>query len=127
MPGELESVAMGFVAALDAMDLDRMMESALDDAQGIDEISRRWIRGREELDGYLRGLMGAVANVRTELRDVEERMWGDTGMVTCWLEQDYELEGNSQHVSAPTTIVMRRQDGEWKLALFHSAPLPEEG
>ncbi|HEV8250632.1 MAG TPA: nuclear transport factor 2 family protein [Gaiellaceae bacterium] len=127
MPGELESVAMGFVAALDAMDLDRMMESALDDAQGIDEISRRWIRGREELDGYLRGLMGAVSNVRTELRDVEERMWGDTGMVTCWLEQDYELEGNSQHVSAPTTIVMRRQDGEWKLALFHSAPLPEEG
>lgn len=127
MPGELESVAMGFVAALDAMDLDRMMESTLDDAQGIDEISRRWIRGREELDGYLRGLMGAVSNVRTELRDVEERMWGDTGMVTCWLEQDYELEGNSQHVSAPTTIVMRRQDGEWKLALFHSAPLPEEG
>jgi ketosteroid isomerase-like protein len=127
MPGELESVAMGFVAALDAMDLDRMMESALDDAQGIDEISRRWIRGREELDGYLRGLMGAVSNVRTELRDVEERMWGDTGMVTCWLEQDYELEGSSQHVSAPTTIVMRRQDGEWKLALFHSAPLPEEG
>jgi ketosteroid isomerase-like protein len=127
MPGELESVAIGFVAALDAMDLDRMMESTLDDAQGIDEISRRWIRGREELDGYLRGLMGAVSNVRTELRDVEERMWGDTGMVTCWLEQDYELEGNSQHVSAPTTIVMRRQDGEWKLALFHSVPLPEEG
>jgi ketosteroid isomerase-like protein len=127
MPGELESVANGFVAALDAMDLDRMMASALDDAQGIDEISRRWIRGRAQLDTYMRGLMGAVSNLRTELRDVEERMWRDTGMVTCWLEQDYELEGQAQHVSAPTTIVMRRQDGEWKLALFHSVPLPAEG
>jgi uncharacterized protein (TIGR02246 family) len=127
MPGELETVANGFVAALDAMDLDRMMASALDDAQGIDEISRRWIRGREELDAYMRSLMGAVSNLRTELRDVEERVWGDTGMVTCWLEQDYELDGQAQHVSAPTTIVMRRQDGEWKLALFHSTPLPDEG
>jgi uncharacterized protein (TIGR02246 family) len=127
MPGELETVANGFVAALDAMDLDRMMASALDDAQGIDEISRRWIRGREELDAYMRSLMGALSNLRTELRDVEERMWGDTGMVTCWLEQDYELDGQAQHVSAPTTIVMRRQDGEWKLALFHSTPLPDEG
>jgi len=127
MPGELETVANGFVAALDAMDLDRMMASALDDAQGIDEISRRWIRGRKELDAYMRSLMGALSNLRTELRDVEERMWGDTGMVTCWLEQDYELDGQAQHVSAPTTIVMRRQDGEWKLALFHSTPLPDEG
>lgn len=75
----------------------------------------------------MRGLIGAVSNLRTELRDVEERMWGDTGLVTCWLEQDYELEGNAQHVSAPTTIVMRRHDGEWKLALFHSTPLPDEG
>ena len=127
MPGELETVANGFVAALDAMDLDRMMASALDDAQGIDEISRRWIRGRKELDAYMRSLMGALSDLRTELRDVEERMWGDTGMVTCWLEQDYELDGQAQHVSAPTTIVMRRQDGEWKLALFHSTPLPDEG
>jgi ketosteroid isomerase-like protein len=37
------------------------------------------------------------------------------------------MEGKAQHVSAPTTLVLRRQDGEWKLALFHSVPLPEEG
>jgi ketosteroid isomerase-like protein len=46
--------------------------------------------------------------------------------LTCWLNQDYTLEGSAQHVSAPTTIVFRRVDGEWKLALFHSIPLPEQ-
>ncbi|HTE86716.1 MAG TPA: nuclear transport factor 2 family protein [Dehalococcoidia bacterium] len=126
MSGELQSVANEFVAALDSMDVDRMMETATEDAQGVDEISRRWLRGRGELDSYLRQLMGAVSDVRTELRDTEERVWGDTGMLTCWLDQDYTMEGKAQHVSAPTTIVFRREGDEWKLALFHSIPLPEQ-
>ena len=126
MPGELESVANDFVAALDSKDVDRILESATEDAQGVDEISRRWLRGRGELDRYLRQLMGAVSGLRTELRDAEEHVWGDIGVLTCWLDQDYTLEGNAQHISAPTTIVFRREGGEWKLALFHSIPLPEQ-
>ena len=126
MAGELENVAHQFVEALDAMDVERMMRSAADDAQGVDEIARRWIRGRDEIGAYLGHLMTAVSDVRTEIRDVEERIWGDIGLLTCWLEQDYVLEGSAQHVSAPTTLVLRRVDGDWKLALFHSVPLPEE-
>lgn len=126
MSGELESVANDFVAALDSMDVDRMMQAATEDAQGVDEISRRWLRGRGELDSYLRELMGAVSDVRTGLRDAEERIWGDTGMLTCWLDQDYTMEGNDQHISAPTTLVFHREGGQWKLALFHSIPLPEQ-
>ena len=126
MPGELKSVANDFVAALDSKDVDRLVEDATDDAQGVDEISRRWLRGRSELDSYLRQLMGAVNDLRTELRDAEEHIWGDVGVLTCWLNQDYTLDGSAQHVSAPTTIVFRRVDGGWKLALFHSIPLPEQ-
>lgn len=126
MSNELESVANDFIAALDSMDVDRMMGTATEDAQGVDEISRRWIRGRGELDSYLRQLIGAVSDVRTELRDSEERVWGDTGILTCWLDQDYTMDGNAQHVSAPTTIAFRREDGDWKVALFHSIPLPEQ-
>ena len=50
-------------------------------------------------------------------------MWGDTGVLTRWLDQDYTMDGSPQHVSAPTRIVFRLEDGEWKLALFHSIPL----
>ena len=126
MGGELANAAHEFVAALDAKDVDRILSSLTDDAQGVDEVSRRWIRGRNELESYLRGLLAAVGDVRTELRDSEERVWGDVGVLTCWLDQDYTMEGRTQHVSAPTTIVFRRDEGNWKGALFHSIPLSEE-
>jgi uncharacterized protein (TIGR02246 family) len=126
MAGELEKVANDLMAALDSKDLDRMVESIGEDAQGVDEISRRWLRGSGEVDSYLRQMIGAVSSIRSELRDAHERVWGDVGVLTCWLEQDYALEGNRQHISAPTTIVLRREDGEWKVALFHSIPLPEQ-
>jgi uncharacterized protein (TIGR02246 family) len=126
MSGELESVAHDFIAALDSLNLDRMLAAVADDAQAVDEVSRRWLRGRAELESYLRQLTSVVTDVHTELRDTAERIWGDTGVLTCWLEQDYTLEGNAQHVAAPTTIILRREGGDWKLALFHSIPLPEQ-
>ena len=125
MSGELVSAATDFVAALDSMDVDRLVEGFTDDAQGVDEVSRRWIRGKSQVESYLRQLMGAVSKVRTELRDQEERVWGDVGLVTCWLDQSYTMDGQAQHISAPTTIVFRREGGSWKAALFHSIPLPE--
>ena len=124
---ELTDKANEFLAAFDAKDLDGIMRSFTADAQGVDEISRRWIRGGTEIEGYLRQLLDAVSDVRTTLSDPEERIWGDIGLLTCWLEQDYTLEGNAQHVSAPTTIVFHREGGEWKGSLFHSVPLPEQG
>jgi ketosteroid isomerase-like protein len=126
MAGELVKVANDLMAGLDSKDLDRIVESIGEDAQGVDEISRRWLRGRGELETYLRHMLGAVSGVRSELRDAQERVWGDVGVLTCWLDQDYTLEGNAQHISAPTTIVLHREGGEWKVALFHSVPLPEQ-
>src|SRR5213592_21676 len=109
MAGELQDVADDFVAAIDAMDVDRLMEMTAEDAQGVDEISRRWLRGKAELDGYLRPLMHAISDVRTEFREPDESVQGDTGVVTGWLEQDYLLEGTPQHVSAPTTMIFHRE------------------
>jgi|SRR6185437_9858537 len=125
MSGELTAATSDFITALDSLDVDAMLRRVGEGAQGVDEISQRWIRGRSELEGYLRQLAGSVSEVRTELKDTSETVWGDTGVLTCWLDQSYQLEGQTQHVSAPTTIVFHREDGEWKLALFHSVPIPE--
>ena len=126
MPGELTNVATDFFAALDALDADRMMEMLTGDVQSVDEISRRWLRGRGDVDNYLREVITAVSDVGTQLRDAEERIWGETGVLTCWIDQDYTMNGTAQHISAPTTIILRRDDGAWKLVLWHSIPLPEQ-
>jgi uncharacterized protein (TIGR02246 family) len=125
MSGELERPVRDLFEALDRMDVEGMEKTIAKDAQSVDEISRRWLRSKDEIGGYLRQLAGAVSDVRSELRDVHEQAWGDAGVVTCWLEQDYTIEGADQHVSAPTTFVLRREDGDWRIALFHSVPLPE--
>jgi len=114
------------MAAFASKDLGRVFELSGDDAQGVDEISRRWIRGRDELDRSLRQTLSAVSAIRSDLQNVHEQVWGDVGVLTCWLEQDYTLDGNSQHISAPTTMVLHRESGEWKVVLFHSIPLPEQ-
>jgi hypothetical protein len=56
---------------------------------------------------------------------VHEVVWGDVGLVTFWLEQDYNLEGQRHHISAPTSAVLRWEDEAWKVAVFHSVPLHE--
>jgi ketosteroid isomerase-like protein len=124
MAGALTGTVQRMFDALDKADTEAALATISAEAEGIDEISRRWIRGGE-MTAYVREMMANVSDVHSEIHDAHETQWGDTGVVTCWLEQDYTMGGEPGHVSAPTTVVLRREDGEWKLALFHSTPLPE--
>jgi ketosteroid isomerase-like protein len=123
MAGPLEIVVREMFDGLDKADRQAVEGRIGSDAEGIDEISRRWLRGAGELHAYVAQLMEMAGDVHSEMRDVHETVWGDTGKVTFWLEQDYTLEGERQHVSAPTSVVLRREDGTWKVELFHSVPM----
>jgi ketosteroid isomerase-like protein len=90
--------------SVDRKDFEALMQGASKEIQSVDE----------------------VEDVHTTVGDVHETVLGDTGLVTCWIEQDYSMEGKPQHVSAPTTLVFRHENGAWKFLLFHSLPLPPE-
>lgn len=126
MAGELEAVVRQMLEGLDKGDMSFVTAVMASEAQGIDEISRRWMRGNDEVKDYAQQLAGMVSNVHTEIRDAHETAWDDTGLLTCWIEQDYTMEGDPIHISAPTTVVLRKEDGDWRVALFHSLPLPPE-
>jgi ketosteroid isomerase-like protein len=125
--GPLETIARRFIEHLDALDVDALVSVCADDIEGVEEISRQWLRGRDAVEGYMRQLVTQIRDVHTEMRDVNERVWGDVGVLTHWLDQTYTYEGNVMQISAPTTLLFRRDDGEWKMVLFHSVPLPEQG
>ena len=110
MANEMTAVVRSMFDALGAGDADAVMRLAAEDMQGVDEISRRWLRGSTEVGEYIGQLIGAVHDVDSQLVDVEERQWGDFGVVTFWLEQTYTYEGQPAQVSAPTTVVLRRED-----------------
>jgi ketosteroid isomerase-like protein len=123
---ELETTVRKLVGAVDRKDFDVVRRMLTPDAQGIDEISRRWLRGADDIDAYFKELEGAVDEVSSSLSDLRADTWGDVGLVTAWMEQDYTMDGEPQHISAPTTFVLCRIDGSWQVALIHSVPLPDE-
>ena len=124
MTSNLDQRARELLQTFDALDFTKLAAMLADDAQGIDEISRRWLRSRAELDEYFRQLTGAIADVRSELSDLVAREYGDVGVVTCMLDQSYLLEGRRVQITAPTTLMFTRTSGDWRVALVHSVPLP---
>lgn len=125
MPGELEVLTREMFNALDRNDAESFIRHAAEDVQAVDEISRRWLRGVREAGEYLRNLVKQIQGVRSTISNVREAVWGDAGVLTCWLEQDYTYEGKKHHVSAPTTAVFRRENGAWKFVVFESIPLSD--
>ena len=123
MAGELEKRVREAMRKIDAKDWDALSQMATEDMRGVDEVTRKWTLGKKAIIDGLRE--APIEDIRSDLRDVNEVTWGDAGLVTCWIEQDYRLEGKPIHVSAPTTFLFRRMGSDWRVALFHSVPLPE--
>lgn len=126
MDGALETATRQLFKALDQKDPDAILSSAAKDVQTVDEISRRWQRGIDALGSYFRQAFDMVDEIQSTINDVNESVQGETGLVTCWLEQDYTLEGKRTHVSAPTTVAFRRQGDAWKIVLIHTVPMPPQ-
>jgi ketosteroid isomerase-like protein len=110
---------------VDSMDTTGMAAMISDDAQGVDEISRGWMRGRAALEAYFGQLEDMVDGVSSQVRDVKVTEWGDAGTVTCVVDQTYRMHGQEQQITAPTSLTFRREGDEWKIVVFHSVPLPE--
>jgi ketosteroid isomerase-like protein len=123
---ELESAARELFAALDRKDFGRIVQMSTDDVQGVDEISRGWLRGRSAMEKYLKSLGEQVSNIRSALNELKAVEVGDVGIVTLVLDQEYDMGGQHASIRAPTSLVFRREDGSWHVALLHSVPLAEE-
>ncbi len=126
MGGALEGATRQLFEALDRTDAEAIIRSAAKDVQGVDEISRRWMRGLDAVGAYFRKVMPMIEDIQSTISDVHETVQGNVGIVTCWLEQDYTMEGKRTHVSAPTTVAFRQEADRWKLLLVHSVPMPPE-
>ena len=51
----------------------------------------------------------------------------DVDFQTFVLNQTYTMDGQKQTISAPTSILFRRQDADWMIELIHTVPIPEQG
>lgn len=124
-PAELEKRTHKLLMYFDAMDVDAIKGMMTRDPQGVDELSKRWLRGIDGLEDYFRTVASQLSNVRSDLSDFAVRMHGDTGIVTFTLNQSYQFDGKPYTITAPTTTIYAREDGDWKVALIHSVAIPD--
>lgn len=110
---------------LAARDSGQILDAYTDDIAGIDEVAKRWMYGREDLADYTEQLLAAISNCRSELADANESVMGEVAVVTGILRQQYEMNGEPKSVELPATFVVRQDDGNWRVCLFHALPIPD--
>lgn len=122
----LEQIAGRMLELLDSMDLDGLGAMLTDDAQSVDEITRGWTRGRAAIEAYMSQLKDSVSrcNVADEWRPRSRlgRRWAGHLRTRSDL---YDGRSAAFHL-APTSLLFRFQDGDWKIALIHTVPIPEQ-
>lgn len=121
----LDRLAKDFFASLDRKDFEMLLKQVDRNAEGVDEISRKWIRGKRAFAAYFKRVAPQIKNIKSTLRDLHTREVGRVGIATCFLHQSYTLSGRRQKLTAPTTMCFVRRGGDWKLTLVHSTPLTD--
>lgn len=116
------SMGAEYLRLLDAKDETGIFNLLADDAQIVDELTRRWVRGRHEIGAALRELFTRVTDLQSTAEDVHVVRWGDIEVETFTLRQVYDLDDATCWVVSPTTLVWRRVGHAWKLALLSSIP-----
>lgn len=115
-------MATEYLRLLEAKDEAGIFDLLADDAQIVDELTRRWVRGRHQIGAALRELFTRVTDVHCTAEDVRVVRWGDVQVETFTLRQVYDLDEASCWVVSPTTLVWHRVDHAWRLALMSSIP-----
>ena len=111
-----------YLRMLDAKDDTGITALLTEDAQIVDEITRRWHRGRHEIGLALREVFSRLSDVQSTAEDMHSVRWGDVEVETFLLHQAYELDGATCSVVSPTCLVWRRTAEGWRLALMESIP-----
>ena len=123
MSAELESIVQELFNAVDKLDVPGVAALVTDDAQMVDEVSRKWTRGKSNVEAAFASATGVVSNINSKVSEFHTVVTGDTGIVTCVLNQTYTFEGHEVVIYAPTTVVFSMSQGTWKISLLHSVPL----
>lgn len=120
-----ETTVLNAFAAIDRLDLAGLGELLADDASLVDEISRKWLHGKDTALAALAPTFDAVQSIRSTLSDLRSHAMADCTTVTCVLDQTYVINGTATTIVAPTTCVLRRDNGPWRIVVMHSVPLAE--
>jgi ketosteroid isomerase-like protein len=113
-------------AQFDLLQQEPFFEYFSDDVTIVDEIGKKWLRGIDAAIATWTPLIGLFQSSKSVLSDIHVDTAGDISIVTCMLDQTYVLEGQTATITAPTTCLVRKDNGVLKIILVHTIPFPED-
>lgn len=119
------AVINSLLDALAAGDVSAVLAHYSDDAEGIDEISRDWLRGKVHLAEYTGHLIEQISDLHSEFTHEHIANYGNVSLVTGLLHQHYTWDGERVDEEMPATIVLLRHQDSWLVRLFHALPIPD--
>ena len=111
--------------AVDTADADALLAMMADDITQVDEISKKWSRGKAEVAAVIRPMFDLVKSIKSSISDVHVQTTNDMAIVTFMLDQSYVYEGQQVVIVAPTSCVLRQEKSVWNFVLIHSMPFAE--
>jgi hypothetical protein len=63
--------------------------------------------------------IGRVKDYTNAVENIESRVYGEGAVVSCIVRQEYEMNGHRIDEFLPTTYVLERRDGAWKIVFAH--------
>ena len=113
-------------ATFDRLQPEPFFEFFSDDVTIVDEISKKWLRGKDAAIATWTPLIGLFQSSKSVVSDIHVDNAGDVSIVTCMLDQTYVLDGQTATITAPTTCLVRKDNGVLKIILVHTIPFPED-
>ena len=119
-------IVIDMFAQFDLLQHEPFFEYFSDDVTIVDEIGKKWLRGIDAAIATWTPLIGLFQSSKSVLSDIHVDTAGDISIVTCMLDQTYVLEGQTATITAPTTCLVRKDNGVLKIILLHTIPFPED-
>jgi len=105
--------------------LEPFFDFLTDDVICVDEISKKWMRGKQAAIETWTPILAAMESCKSTMSDIHVDMAGDLSIVTGMLNQTYVFDGQQVTINAPTTFILRKEQGALKAYLLHTVPFPE--
>jgi ketosteroid isomerase-like protein len=105
--------------------LEPFFDFLTDDVIIVDEISKKWMRGKAAAIETWTPILAAMESCKSTMSDIHVDMAGDLSIVTGMLDQTYVFDGQQATITAPTTFILRKEQGALKAYLLHTVPFPE--
>jgi ketosteroid isomerase-like protein len=89
-------------------------------AMETDDLAGGWLRGPAAIGEHFAAMGPRYEDSHTVLEDVEVTATTDTAVLTCIVHYEMRWDGTPGTWRWPTTMIFRRQAGEWRLAVVHT-------